>query len=183
MATPKETTSTNQLESFLSGFETLTEQICENAQYLLAEEEQAKFLPIYRKAFADTTSNLKTELLSIYSFQDKSEKEMTDKILKSYGGIGIMEESLAIIGKNKIQERRSGVFGLIGQILEKIKELIRDLFKLPKWLDKLLDFIDNIFEMVSGLFSANDRQDAYQVRKNALEIRMIREKGYLELGR
>lgn len=183
MATTKSENGKSNLERFLTGFENVTQLICDNAEYLLADEEQAKFIPLYRRGFKETTSGLKKELLYVYQAQDKVEKEMTEKILNIYGGNGMIEEAQKIIGQNKIQERRGGIFGLIGQILEKLKELIRDLFKLPKWIDKLLDFIDNIFEMIGGLFGAGDRQDAFQVRKNALEIRMIREKGYLDLGR
>jgi len=129
------------LEQFLTGFEKLTQLICDNAEHLLADEEQAKFIPLYRSAFSDTTSGLKEELLKIFNAQDKLEKEMTEKVLNIYGGNNMIEEATKVIGRNKIQERRSGIFGLIGQILEKLKELIRDLFNLPKWLDKLLDFI------------------------------------------
>lgn len=181
--TAKSENGKSSLEKFLTGFEKLTQLICDNAEYLLADEEQAKFIPLYRRAFSDTTGGLKTELLNIFQAQDKLEKQMTEKLLKIYGGNGMIEEAQKIIGRNKLQERRGGIFGLIGQILEKIKELIRDLFNLPNWLDKVLDFIDNIFEMLGGLFSAKDRQDAFQVRKNALEIRMLRAKGYLDLGR
>lgn len=183
MATQKSEASKSDLEEYLSGFQKLTDQICDNAEHLLAGEEQVKFLPAYRRAFADTTRSLKEEVLAIYASQDQPEKDMADRVLRAYGGVGMIEESLKIIGKNRIQERRAGIFGLIGQILEKLKELIRDLFPgLGRFLNGLLDFIDNIFEMIAGLFSARDRQDAFQVRKNALEIRLIRERGYIDLA-
>ncbi len=168
----------NSLQDFFNGFSSFLASICDGALKHFAEKEEAPdFIEFYKIGFEHSANSLSNELLTHFNTQDFTEKNNIQNKMAAYGAMPLISQANKIVNPLKIGFNFGSILGHLPKILEKIKNLIRDLFpKMPRWVNVVLDFIDNILQMLTGHESKEARNDAFEIRKQDFLIREIRAK-------
>jgi hypothetical protein len=166
----------NSLEEFFKGFSNFLSAICDGAVGHFAEREEANsFIEFYRIGFEHASTSVGNELLKHFDTQDDNEKKNILNKMTAYGAMPLIAQANKIVSPEKIGFNFGGILENLPKILEKLKNLIRDIFpKMPTWLNILLDVIDNILQMLTGHESAEARNDAFEIRTQDFKARQIR---------